>query len=272
MNIAPGMQSSLRQVAAKIAVVLAVAPMGAYLGLLAWMLGTLLLFALSSTSMIILHFFGLDLKPLQFLTVALDLARSSQNAMYGSAIAGFTGAGALALSLPAPADKRSASLLLLGVMTTLTIGGALADFRYSITPLSDFTIGEPEYNAGGAPVAHQFTVDNIMTLPDRLSGVTAEVDGILDYQPQMKRFVLRSTDTRGHYVNVYFFKGRHSLFQEKTTEARPRYFDRIEPLIGKLVRILGQCVNGQIDADLANIRELAAKPDKPREAAPLTPI
>jgi len=36
-----------RQIAAKTAVALIVAPMGAYLGLLAWMLATQLLFALS---------------------------------------------------------------------------------------------------------------------------------------------------------------------------------------------------------------------------------
>lgn len=246
--------------------------MGAYLGVLAWMLGIHFLFTLASTSMIMLHVFGIDLKSLQFLTVALDLARSNQIALVGSAFAGFTGAGALALSLPAPAEKRSANLLFLGVMTTLTISGALADFHYSITPLSDFSIGEPAYNAGGAPVDHHFSVEYLMTLPDRLSGVTAEVDGILDYQPQMKRFILRSTVTHGNYVNVYFFKGRRPLFHRGSPDLRPRYFERVEPLVGKPVRILGHCVNGQIDADLANILEWPATPAKPGEAAPLTPI
>jgi hypothetical protein len=266
------MQRTLRQMAVKITVALLVAPMGAYLGLLAWMLTTHLLFALSSTSMIVLHIFGIDLKSLQFLTMTFDLARSNQTALYGSAIAGFCGAGALALSLPAPESTKSAGLLIPVIMAALCVAGGVADFHYGITPLSELSFGESAYNASTTPVEHHFLVENIMSLPDRLSGASAEVDGILDYQPQMKRFVLRSTATEGNYVNVFFFKNRRTLFSGTKREERPRYFERVEPFIGKRVRILGKCVSGQIDADIANVRELAAAPDVPPDSKPVAPL
>ena len=251
---------------------LVAALMSLYLGCLLYRLVTHGIFYVALIAMISLHVFGIDSPLLQVLIAGTAVARSSDVTMYAAGAAAFGGAMLLMprqLDL-ALAQKPGGSL---AVAVPLLFAAALgADLYYGITPLSEIDLREPRYNAQNVRIDHRFSVENIMHLPDRLSGVRAEVEGTLTYEPRMKRFQLASTADNGFSVHVFFFKGRRTAFSEIRTDDKPRYYELVAALIGRKVKIIGTCVNGQIDADVADVQEIADFTNGGSAVRPLTPI
>jgi len=266
----PIMPTPLKQLALKTVATLFIAGMGFYLGCLAYVLVTNALFYLFTMTMIVLHILGIDSAVLQVISYGFNVARNHEAAMYGADFAFFCG---LAMVTPGHFDfqrKKYPGVLFLSAVTLLFVAGVLADFHYGVTPLSEISFRESVYNARRLPVEHHFSVENVMHLEDRLSGVLAETEGILDYQPQMKRFILRSASQEGRYVKLFFFKGQRTIFSEMHREDKPRYHEMLTPFIGRRVRVLGKCVNGQIDVDIADMQEIAEFSIKRNEALPFS--
>ena len=264
------MRTPFKQLAIKIVATLIIAGMGFYLGCLAYVLVTNALFYLFTITMIVLHILGIDSAVLQVISYGFNVARNHETAMYGAGFALFCG---LATVMPGHFDfqrKKNPGMLILSAVTLLFVAGVLADFHYGVTPLSEISFRESVYNAQRLPVEHHFSVDNVMYLEDRVSGVLAETEGILDYQPQLKRFILRSASQEGHYVKLFFFKGQRTIFSEMHKEDKPRYHEMLTPFIGRRVRVLGKCVNGQIDVDIADVQEVAEFRIKRNEALPFS--
>lgn len=262
----------MKKIAIQIFGTLLVAVMSCYLGCLAYRLAMHGLYSLSASSLIVLHVFGIDLSILQASTMALDSARSNETAMYAAGVVAFCVFAVLAPGQLGRRDGKYPGIVLLTAVTVLFGIGISADFCYGITPLSETAFSDPAYNARRIPVEHQFAVENVIYLPDQLSGVTAEVEGILDYERNMKRFILRSATDKANYVKVYFFKGRRTIFSDASVDKKPRYFALAESFVGRRVRIMGKCVNGQIDADVADMRETKGPPDNGNVSRPLAPL
>jgi hypothetical protein len=245
--------------------------MSLYLGCLLYRLATHGIYYIALIALISLHVFGIELSILQAVVAGMGVARSSDVAMYAAGAAAFSGAMFLMprqLDL-ALAKKPGGSL---AIAVPLVFAAAIsADLYYGITPLSEINLREPQYNAQNARIDRRLSVENIMHLPDPLSGVRAEVEGTLTYEPRMKRFQLASTANDG-YVRVFFFKGRRTAFSEIMIKDRPRYYEMVAGLIGRKVKIVGTCVNGQINADVADVQEIADFTNGGGAARPLTPI
>lgn len=264
------MPTPLKQLALRIVVTLVIAGMGFYLGCLAYVLITNALFYLFTMTMIVLHILGIDSAVLQVISYGFNVARNHETAMYVAGLAFFCG---LAIVTPGHFDsqgKKYPGVLFLSAVTILFVAGVVADFQYGVTPLSDISLLESTYNERHLPVEHHFSVENVMHLEDRLSGVLAEAEGVLDYQPQMRRFILRSASHEGHYVKLFFFKGQRTIFSEMHKDDKPRYHEMLEPVIGRRIRVLGKCVNGQIDVELADVQEISEFRIKRTEALPFS--
>lgn len=264
------MPTSIKQLAIKTFATLVIACMGFYLGCLAYGLLTNALYYLFTMSMIVLHFLGIDSAVLQVISYGFNIASNHETAMY---VAGFALFCALAMVTPGLFDfqqHKYPGVLFLSAITILFVAGLLADFHYGVTPLSEFSFRESVYNAGRLPVEHHFTVENVMHLEDRLSGVLAETEGVLDYQPGIQRFILRSSIQNDYYVKLFFFKRQRTIFSDMQKDDKPRYHEKLEPLIGRHVRVLGTCVNGQIDVDIAYIQEISEFRIKHNEGLPFS--
>jgi hypothetical protein len=251
---------------------LLVALMGLYLGCFVYRLATHGAFYAAFIAMITLHLFGIESSIFQALVAGMDVARSSDVAMYATGAAAF---GAAMLLTPRQLDLMLAQKPgghLVAAVALVFAAAISADLYYGITPLSEINLREPRYNAQNARIEHRLSVENIMHLPDRLSGVRAEVEGTLTYEPRMKRFELASAANNGFSVQVFFFKGRRTAFSEIRTDGKPRYYEMVAGLIGRKVKIIGTCVNGQIDADVANVQEIADFTNGGGAERPLAPI
>jgi len=264
------MPASIKQLALKTFATLVIACMGFYLGCLAYVLITNVLFYLFTMSMIVLHILGIDSAVLQAISYGFNVARNHETAMY---VAGFALFCVLAIVTPGHFDfqqKNYPGVLYLSAVTILFVAGVLADFHYGVTPLSDISFRESTYNERRLSVEHHFSVESVMHLEDRLSGVLAETEGVLDYQPVIRRFILRSAIQKDYYVKLYFFKGQRTIFSDMLKDDKPRYHEMLEPLIGRRVRVLGTCVNGQIDVDIADIQEISEFRIKHNEGLPFS--
>jgi hypothetical protein len=264
------MPINLQQLAFKTFVTLAVALMGAYLAGLAYVLATNCLYYLAALTLIVFHIFGLDLSALAYLSYGFDIARSNETAMYVAGVIGFCGVAALIPRQLDFARKKYPGIVLLAIFTLAFTAGVAADVRYGITPLSDIAFGETAYNAHGAPVAYHLSVNDVAV--GQPSNVQAEVEGVLEYVSSMRRFRLRSTASNGPSVNLYFFRHQRTLFSGMLKNDRPRYYDNVAPLIGKRVKVLGHCLSGQIDVEVANIQQITEVRNNDDEPAPLAPL
>ena len=239
----------------KAALALVAAAVSFYLGCFAYRLAAQLLYSAAVTGMIALHVFNGQPALLQWLVVLLNYVRNADAGMYASGIiAALTALVLVWRRLHATAGSRTALAAVIPLLAVCALG---ADILLGVTPLSDIMLKKHGYNAENRRIDHHFSVEQIMHMDDRLSGAHAEVEGTLEYDPRMKRFKLLSPAGAYHSVNVMFFKGRRSMFSELSPDDKPRYYEQVAHLIGKPVRIFGQCVNGQIDADIADVETIA---------------
>jgi hypothetical protein len=244
----------MRQVAIKIMSTLLLAPAGFYLGCFAYRVATALLYYLATMSMILLHIFGFHPKVFQVLSFAFDKAREFDPAMYG---AGFVALCIALIVLPKRLDSgtgRERPLAIVVAFLVLFSVAAFCDLSFGITPFGDFAARDRPYNASNRPVSKILSVEDIMYLPDKLSGSFVESEGILEYDQRMGRFSLRNPVERGHSIKLYLYRGSRTQFSEMRRNGKPRYFDKVEHLIGKRVKLLGICVNGQIDVNISDIK------------------
>ena len=178
------------------------------------------------------------------------VARDSTPAMLVAAGAVVTLAGMRARGAPpAPARRRFVTTAILAVAFTAALA---LDLRYGITPLNDL---RPVTAATRStePVL-TLSVEDVRMLRGFPSGALAEVEGVLEYSTALHRFHLVDPDRGGVYIQAHFQRAGGSSFDESFGgAARPRYYDRVEPFIGKRVKVVGRCYSGSISADLADI-------------------
>lgn len=244
------------QTIVKASIALLVAALVFYLSCFGYRLATQVLYYLSVMTMILLHLFGIHPAMLQSLVAVLDVARNADEAMLATGAIAGVAALVLVLRHVAYPLSRNAVVTLLALVPLLFAGALFTDIRYGVTPVSEIELDKRTYNSDHAPIEHRFSVEQIMHLENRLSGARAEVEGTLDFEPRMKRFRLMSPAGSHHSVYVQFFKGRRTMFSELSPGDRPRYYDQVSPLIGHKVKIFGKCVNGQIDADVADVEAI----------------
>lgn len=227
-----------------------------YVGCFTYRLAAQLFYTAAVAGMMVLHVFNGHPALLQWLVVLLDFVRNANVGMYA---AGVLAAAAALILVPQRLGSTTARsrAAMFAVIPLLAVIALCADLILGITPLSEWSVAQRPYNADGRHIDHRFSVEQIMHMEDRLSGAHAEVEGTLEFDPRMQRFKLLSPAGAHHSVYVFFFKGRRSMFSELKPDDKPRYYDQVAPLIGKPVRIFGTCVNGQIDADIADVETIA---------------
>lgn len=239
----------------KVLLTLPAAVVSFYVGCFAYRLAAQLLYSAAVTGMIALHVLNGQPALLQWLVVLLDLVRNADAGMYASGVLASIAALILVPRRLGSTTGRGRAAMF-AVIPLMAVCALCADLILGVTPLSEWSVARRPYNADGRHINHRFSVEQIMHMDDRLSGAHAEVEGTLQYHPRMKRFTLLSPAGAHHSVNVFFFKGRRSMFSELSPGDKPRYYDQVAPLIGKPVRIFGVCVNGQIDADIADVEAI----------------
>jgi hypothetical protein len=231
--------------------------MGFYLGCLTYRLVTQLVYYLAVMTLIIFHIFGVDSPVLQAVVYVANRVRESQPAMYAAGAVAFGLVAWLAPRALRFEGSRVPRVLVVAGIPLAFAAGLAADHYYNVTPLSDIAFGPAAYNARNRPVERRWTVEAIAQGTGGVSGTFAETEGLLEYRPSMKRFVLRSTTENGVSINVYFFKGRRTPFSDVSADGKPRYYDAVQPFIGQKVRVLGTCWTGQIDVDIADVQPAA---------------
>mgnify|MGYP007072871340 CR=1 FL=1 len=83
-------------------------------------------------------------------------------------------------------------------------------------------------------------------------------------------FILRSAIEEGISINLFFFKGQRTIFSGMLKDDNPRCYEKLKPFIGRRVRVLVTCVNGQIDVDMADVHEISEFSIKRNEALPFS--
>jgi hypothetical protein len=166
--------------------------------------------------------------------------------------AGFTGTVGTLVLMARASSWRRAALAGAAILGFAAVAGA-ADLWYGVTPYVDRVMPHSDLAAVQRTVTCRLTVVEIARLEDKLSGCIAEVEGVLRYQNNMKRFALFPLEDRQPTIYVYFFRGRRPLFTEESQTGRPRYYDQVSNFDGRRVRIIGTAVNGALTADVGHV-------------------
>jgi hypothetical protein len=251
------MSRNLPQTLVRAAVTAVTALMAFYLGGLTYRLVTQLAYYLAVMTLIIFHIFGIDSSMLQAIVHVAGRVRESQPAMYAAGAVAFGLVAWLAPRALRFEGSRVPRVLVTAGIPLVFAAGLVADYYYNVTPLSDLAFGAAAYNARNRPIERRWTVEAIAQGTGGVSGTFAETEGLLEYRPSMRRFVLRSLTENGLSINVYFFKGRRSPFSDVSADGKPRYYDAVQPYIGQKVKLLGTCWTGQIDVDIADVQRAA---------------
>ena len=202
----------------------------------------------------ILHYLGMESLALFFIGIAMVMSQVRDNN------AAMLVAAAFAVPLVAViAPKRPQGTLRRSVATSAAFVAAFAvvvatDWTYSVSPLNDLLPASKLWLSPSPKTELRLTVEDVRLLPDKLSGAIAEVEGVLEYSPSMRRFVLRSPDVRSNQIYAYFHRGTSSSFGERLDTSRaPRYFDQVQPFIGQRLRVIGKCLDGAIYVEISDI-------------------
>lgn len=165
---------------------------------------------------------------------------------------------------PYPLRRHAVAAAVLAVAVAATLA---ADWTYGISPLNDLPLRSRLRPPTPAP-AHRLTVaDYHRRVTDAMVGSVVEVEGVLDYQPRMRRFILRGDEPQAPYLNLYVHRGVRSGFREDFVSGRePRFVAELRPLFGQRVKVLGKCFRGQVDAEISDIRPVGPG------AADLSPV
>ena len=166
--------------------------------------------------------------------------------------AGIAGAVGTLILIALASSWRRAALGGAAILGFAAVAGA-ADLWYGVTPYVDHVMPHSDLAAVERTVTCRLTVIEIAHLEDKLSGCIAEVEGVLRYQNNMKRFALFPLEDPQPTIYVYFFRGRRTLFTEDNQTGRPRYYDQVSDLVGKRVRIVGKALNGALYADVGHV-------------------
>ena len=167
-------------------------------------------------------------------------------------IAGFAGAVGTLVLVARATTWRRAALAGAALFGFAAVAGA-ADLWYGVTPYVDRVTPHSDLASAQQTVTCRLTVLEIAHLEDKLSGCIAEVEGVLRYQENMKRFALFPAEDRQPTIYVYFFRGRRTIFSEENEAGRPRYYDQVSNFVGRRVRIIGKALNGAVYADVGHV-------------------
>ncbi len=197
--------------------------------------------------------------------VALVAIASAVSNLRDNSVAMIVVAAAIVLLVAVIARKRlrktyRGSLVTSSILAVVVVTTLVADWTYGVTPLDDL-LPISEVHPPSTKPAVKLTVTDIMALDHKLSGAFAEVEGILEYSPTMRRFMLRDPGVKSRYITVYFQRGaRTSFAQSPDSDRPPPYFDRVQTFVGKYVRVSGKCLNGAVYVDLSDIALLDPSP------------
>jgi hypothetical protein len=236
----------------------ATAAAGLYLGCILYRVVAHLAFLGSTFLMILLHVIGADLKVVGAVSLLSERARGNVALMvaFGGLCAILT-AAAMARVFRSEAFRARAwavspaCVLLMGMLVAL-------DIHLGITPASEFPVSDRIRVHTSPVVQAKLTVEEVVYLKDSQAGVFAETEGVLGYEASLGRFCLDGSgqDLSPHRIRLLFIKGKRNGFSEISMDGKPRYYSQVTPLLGRRVRVIGQCYNGSLQADIADITPL----------------
>jgi hypothetical protein len=205
----------------------------------------------------ILSYFKVTTPGVGLMVVASGMSNMRDNTVVMIAVAAGIILLAARIALKRPQRTTRRSLVTSSILTAVVVTTLVADWTYGVTPLDD-VLPISEIHRRSHPLstepAVKLTVTDIMALDHKLSGAFAEVEGILDYSPAMRRFMLRDPEGNARSIAVYFQRGAARSFDQSLDPDRPpRYFDRLKPFVGHPVKVYGKCLNGAVYVDLSDI-------------------